>query len=246
VALNFEIRDRIGYFSFCRPEKHNALRDEDLWDLMNALREFDSDGSADIGIIHGEGRSFSSGADVSERLQRSIDEGDYQARANETDAILSTTNWKPLIAAVHGYCLGHALGTALLCDHVVAARNARFQVTETLIGVPAQGAIARLGGGAFALEVAMTGRFFTAEELDKAGVLARLVDDGEHLTASEELARQILQHPQGAIRELVRYRRALAAESLQHSRSIAGTFDWVHSADSSERIASKLADVAHH
>jgi enoyl-CoA hydratase/carnithine racemase len=240
VALNYEVRDRIGYFSFRRPEKHNALRDEDLSDLIAALRKFDADKSGDIGIIYGEGPSFSSGADVSERLQQSLDEGDYQDRVNETDAILSTTNWKPLIAAVHGYCLGHALGTALLCDHVVAARSSRFQVTETVIGVPAQGAIARLGGGAFAVEVAMTGRFFTAEELNKSGALTKLVENGEHLSASEELARQILQHPQGAVRELVRYRRALVAESLQHSKSIAGTFGWVHSSDSADRIAAKL------
>ena len=84
--------------------------------------------------------------------------------------------------------------------------------------MPVPGIISKLGGAAFALEVAMTGRFFNAEELERAGVLTKVVDDGQHLSAAEELARQILENPQRAVRELVRYRRALASESAQQAQ----------------------------
>ena len=113
MAVLYEVRDRIALMSFNRPEKHNALRDEDIASLVDALQRFDVDDEADVGILHGEGRSFSSGGDVNDRLQRSMDEGSTSERTTEYAAFTHCTNWKPVIAAVHGYCLGHALGTAL-------------------------------------------------------------------------------------------------------------------------------------
>ena len=72
MALNFEVRDRIAYFSFSRPEKHNALRDEDLFDLIRAFQSALISMSQPMSVFSfGEGRSFSSGADISDRLQRS-------------------------------------------------------------------------------------------------------------------------------------------------------------------------------
>ena len=137
MTVGYEVREEIAYISFNRPEKHNALRDEDIAALVDALRRLDAtDDSAQIGILFGEGRSFSSGGDVNDRLQRSMDEGTTSGRTTEYDAFTRCVNWKPVIAAVHGYCLGHALGTALYCDHLVAARDATFEVTEIKLGLP--------------------------------------------------------------------------------------------------------------
>src|SRR5262245_23053861 len=176
MAIEYEVRDRIAYITFCRPEKHNALRDEDIADLSRALGTFDRQDDALVAIVSGQGRSFSSGADVGERLQRSVDEGDEGQRTNEAEAFLRTRNWKPVIAAVHGYCLGHALGTALMCDLVVAARNAVFQATEITIGLPSSGIWRSLSGRPmFANEVCLTGRFFDAQEAWDAGMVTTLV-----------------------------------------------------------------------
>ena len=110
MTVGYEVRDEIAYISFNRPEKHNALRDEDLAALVDALRRLDADDGAQIGILFGQGRSFSSGGDVNDRLQRSMDEGTTSNRTTEYEAFRDCVNWKPVIAAVHGYCLGHALG----------------------------------------------------------------------------------------------------------------------------------------
>jgi Enoyl-CoA hydratase/isomerase len=134
MTVGYEVREEIAYISFNRPEKHNALRDEDIAALVDALDRLDTDDRAQIGIVFGEGRSFSSGGDVNDRLQRSMDEGTTRDRTTESDAFVRCVNWKPVIAAVHGYCLGHALGTALYCDHLVAARDATFEVTEIKLG----------------------------------------------------------------------------------------------------------------
>jgi enoyl-CoA hydratase/carnithine racemase len=241
VSVRYEVRADIAYICFNRPEKHNALRDEDLAALVDALRRLDTDSGAQVGILFGNGRSFSSGGDVSERLQRSMDEGSTSGRTTEGDAFTQCRNWKPVIAAVHGYCLGHALGTALMCDHLVVARDARFQVTEIKLGLPTATFLPRLGRPAFASEVAMTGRMFSAEEAWEAGIVTRLVGEGEHIAAAEELARQILENPQWAVRENVRIRRALMTEAVARHRALSQPFDWATSGDARDAVAGLAA-----
>jgi enoyl-CoA hydratase/carnithine racemase len=241
MTVGYDVREEIAYISFNRPEKHNALRDEDIAALVDALERLDTDDTAQIGIIFGEGRSFSSGGDVHERLQRSMDEGTTSGRTNEYGAFTSCESWKPVIAAVHGYCLGHAFGTALYCDHLVAARDARFELTEIRLGLPTASFLPRLGLPAFAREVAMTGRRFTAEEAWEAGIVTRLVESGGHLRAAEELARQILENPQWAVRQNVRTRRLVMAEDAARYQVLLGRFDWATSGEAREAVAKLTA-----
>jgi len=237
MTVRYEVRDELAYVSFNRPEKHNALRDEDIAALVGALERFDADDAAQIAILFGQGRSFSSGGDVNERLQRSMDEGTTSGRTNEQGAFTSCENWKPVIAAVHGYCLGHAFGTALYCDHLVAARDAQFELTEIRLGLPTASWLPRLGLPAFAREVAMTGRRFSADEAWRAGIVTRLVDDGEHVRAAEELARQILENPQWAVRQNVRTRRLVMQEEAERYQSRLERFDWAKNSEAREAVA---------
>ncbi|HXY91281.1 MAG TPA: enoyl-CoA hydratase/isomerase family protein [Acidimicrobiia bacterium] len=243
MTVGYEVREQIAYISFNRPEKHNALRDEDIAGLVDALGRLDVDDGAHVGIVFGQGPSFSSGGDVSERLQRSMDEGSTSSRTTEGDAFTHCENWKPVIAAVHGYCLGHALGTALHCDHLVAARSSRFQVTEIRLGLPTVALLPRLGRPAFANEVAMTGRMFGAEEAWEAGIVTRLVDDGQHVEAATELAAQILESPQWAVRQNVRVRRLVVAEAAARHLARLENFDWATSTDARDAVAKLAARV---
>jgi enoyl-CoA hydratase/carnithine racemase len=241
MTVLYEVRERIAYISFNRPEKHNALRDEDIASLVDALHRLDVDDSADVAILFGEGKSFSSGGDVNDRLQRSMDEGSTSGRTTEYAAFTQSTSWKPIIAAVHGYCLGHALGTALYCDHLVAADNAVFEVTEIKLGLPTAHFIPRLGRPSFATEVAMTGRRFTAEEAWDAGIVTRLVtsrvDGRAHLAAAELLARQLLEHPQWAIRQNVRVRRTILAEESARYQATPPGWSWADDPDAQAAVA---------
>ena len=241
MTVGYTVRDRIAYVSFERREKHNAFRDEDLQALTAAVRRLDADDTADIAVLFGQGPSFSSGGDVGARLQRSMDEGSIAGRTTEREAFLECDHWKPIIAAVHGYCLGHALATALLCDHVVASSNARFQVTETRIGLAMPGLIPQLGSPAFAYDVAMTGRMFTAEEAMAGGLLTRLVGDGEHVDGAEELARQILGNPQTAVRSLVQVRRTMIGADSARYKAVAPAFDWATSTEARAAVAARAA-----
>jgi len=243
--IEYRVEGRVAHLTFNRPEKLNALTDEGILEFVAALRRLDKDDAADVGIVSGNGRAFSSGADVRERLLVSASDGvDSQYRPSEADAVLRCANWKPLIAAVHGYALGHSFHTVLLCDVVVASDDARFQVTETAIGVPSGGMwhhISQAAGTAFATDVCFTGRMFTAEEAYAARLITRLVPAGRHLTAARAFADELLQHPQGALREMVRVRRSILAEQLQHARSVAGTYRWDLSPGFRDAIEAKAA-----
>ena len=241
MAIDYEVRDQIAYISFCRPDKHNALRDEDIADLARAVIRFDRDDSAEVAIVFGPGKSFSSGGDVKSRLQASVDEGNNDDRTDESDAFHKCKNWKPMIAAVHGYCLGHALASALHCDMVVAARNTVFQATEIVVGIPSSGIWPHMAAKPMlANELCLTGRFFGVDEAWETGMLTKVVDDGTHVAAAEEIARQIMKNPKAAVREQVRMRRALVRERSAHMHSMMGGFRWLADTESRDMIAQKM------
>jgi Enoyl-CoA hydratase/isomerase len=121
-----------------------------------------------------------------------------------------SVNWKPVIAAPHGYAMGLALGIVLECDLIVAAAGTKFQVTETSRGLGGAKYWALLnfrGAAAFATEVTLTGRFFTAEEALAAGIINRVAPEGRHLEVAYELAAEVAKNPPLSVRATVRTRR---------------------------------------
>ena len=107
--------------------------------------------------------------------------GPQEPDAHTGDLFIRSVNWKPVIAAVHGAVMGLGLGVAFECDLVVADIDTRFQITETprgLGGARFWSLLHTCGGGAFATEVALTGRFFSAEEAHKAGIVCAVAPDG--------------------------------------------------------------------
>jgi enoyl-CoA hydratase/carnithine racemase len=213
--IKYECRDRIGHIVFNRPQKLNAFNDEMVTQLASAVRDFDADDRALVGILSGAGRAFSSGADVFQRQLRSEEEterlGGLQPRDADVLRVLSDTrNWKPMIAAVHGYALGLALGLALECEVIVADEDAQFQVTEVARGIGAARFVSLMhfrGAGSLANDVGLTGRHFTGAEAAEAGLINRAVPTGRHREVAEVIAQQMAQNPPLSVRATVRVRR---------------------------------------
>jgi enoyl-CoA hydratase/carnithine racemase len=211
----YECADKVATITLNRPDKLNAVSDEVVSALSEALRRFDLDPDAEVAILNGNGRAFSSGADVRQRQLRSRDEfeklgGPQGWGTNSADLLTRSVNWKPVIAAVHGYVLGLALGLTLECDLIVAAAGTRFQLTETSRGLGASRYWALFqyrAAGAFGDEIALTGRFFTAEEAFGVGIINRLAPEGQHLAVARELAQQVAKNPPLSVRTTVRTRR---------------------------------------
>lgn len=223
--VEYERDDNIAILTLNRPDKLNAFSDELVGALADALRRFDIDQDAQIAIIHGRGRAFSSGADVLQRQLRKREEfealgGPQGWGTNSFDLLTRAVNWKPVIAAAHGYVLGLAVGIVFDCDLIVAEAGTKFQVTETsrgLGGAKFWASLAQRGGGAFANEVALTGRYFTAEEAAAHNLINRVAEDGKHLDVARELAREVTANPPLSVRSTVRVRRWLTA---QHAREV--------------------------
>jgi enoyl-CoA hydratase/carnithine racemase len=213
--VEYASAERIATIALSRPEKLNAFTDELTADLACAFHRFDQDGSADVAILCGNGRAFSSGADVQQTqlLSRDVLERsrDPMGRGHPFAELLRRCeHWKPVIAAVHGYVLGMALGLTLECDLVVAEEETRFQVTEARRGLGGYRHWALLrarGAAAFADEVSLTGRLFTAEEAHAAGIITRLAPKGVVRPVAIELAAEIAKNPPLGTRETVRIRR---------------------------------------
>jgi enoyl-CoA hydratase/carnithine racemase len=215
ALVTYERDGEVATITLNRPDKLNAFSDELVGALGEELHRFDMDDEAHVAILCGNGRAFSSGADVKQRQLRSREEflrlGGPQGRGtHSSDLLTKAVNWKPVIAAPHGYVLGLSVGIVLECDLVVAEEGTRFQVTETGRGLGASKYWALMhfrGGAAFTMEAALTGRFFTAEEAFKANLINRVAPKGKYLDVARELAAEVAKNPPLSVRSTVRLRR---------------------------------------
>jgi enoyl-CoA hydratase len=176
-----------------RPEKLNALNWDLIAELADKLEALDRDAAIRCIVLTGAGdRAFAAGADIGQMSDKGpIDmaiggfEGWARIRRIKT----------PLIAAVGGYALGGGNELAMHCDMIVASEKARFGQPEILIGVmPGAGGTQRLANtvGKFrAMEVCLTGRQVSAQEMHDWGLVNHVVPDGQHLEEAKKLARDV-------------------------------------------------------
>src|SRR5262249_47485444 len=195
----YETKGSICYITLNRPEKLNAANDRLVEDVNDALFEFDADGELHVAIVAGAGRAFCSGADVQQRQLRTREElkrlGGPAGRRSRENGLAETVNWKPVIAAVHGYALGLGYSLSQSCDLVVPAEGTQFQIREVQRGLGgAQHWVATWfwTGSRFANEVALTGRMFTAEEAFRHGMVNRVVPGAQLMSTAESLAADII------------------------------------------------------
>ena len=240
--VEYACSDRVATITLNRPDKLNAVSDEVVRQLAEALRRFDLDPEAEVAILNGRGRAFCSGADVRQRQLRSREEfqklgGPQGWGTNSADLLTHAVNWKPVICAVHGYVLGLGLGLMLESDLIVAAEGTKMQLTETPRGLGASRYWALFqyrAAGAFGDEIALTGRFFTAEEAFKAGIINRLAPEGKHLDVARELAQQVAKNPPLSVRTTVRTRRWYMQRLTREAQFIAEPFKLYLSEDFQE------------
>lgn len=176
-----------------RPDQLNALSDELMDELVTTLVELDRDDEVRCIVLGGSERAFAAGADIAELARSSAIDLYYQRRVERWDAIAGL--WTPLIAAVSGYCLGGGCELAMTCDLIVASETAQFGQPETGVGViPGAGGTQRLTravGKALAMDVVLSGRFLSADEALRAGLVARVVPREAWLDEPKRVAHAI-------------------------------------------------------
>ena len=176
-----------------RPEALNALNDEVMGELVDALTALDDEDEIRCIVLGGSERAFAAGADIGQMAEASAMEMYEARRIDRWDAIRRVRT--PLVAAVSGFCLGGGNELAMACDLIVASETAQFGQPETGLGIiPGAGGTQRLTravGKAKAMDVILSGRFLTAEEAERAGLVARVVAKEAWLEEAKRVARAI-------------------------------------------------------
>ncbi len=190
-----ETHDAVGLITLNRPDALNALSSPLMAELTAQLDEFESDDAIGAIVITGSEKAFAAGADIKEMQSK-----DYITAYGEN---FVTAGWeritrcrKPVIAAVAGFALGGGCETAMMCDFIIAADNAKFGQPEIKLGIlPGAGGTQRLTrqvGKSKSMEMCLTGRMMDAEEAERSGLVSRIVplDDliDEALKVAAEIA----------------------------------------------------------
>jgi enoyl-CoA hydratase/carnithine racemase len=177
-TLITETHDHVGLVRLNRPEALNALNQELLGELVDALTKFDNDDKIRAIVLTGSDKAFAAGADIKEMSSKTFVEAFKESLFGcQHDKIAAIR--KPIVAAVAGYALGGGCELAMTCDFILAADNAKFGQPEINLGtIPGIGGTQRLTrfvGKSKAMEMTLTGRFMDAKEAERCGLVSRIV-----------------------------------------------------------------------
>jgi enoyl-CoA hydratase len=195
--LLYEVRDQIARITFNRPNVLNALNRKTIEELGHCLNAARHDDSVRVLILTGSGeKAFIAGADINELAQRTpIDGKDFSLFGQEIIHRLEIMG-KPSIAAINGFALGGGCELALACTIRIASSNAKLGQPEVKLGIlPGYGGsqrLPRLCGKGVAHELILTGDMITADEALRIGLVNRVVDSAELLSAAESIAKKII------------------------------------------------------
>jgi enoyl-CoA hydratase len=189
-----EVRGKVAVLTLNRPEKMNALNDAVANAIGAALSAAEADPNVHVIVITGNEKAFAAGADIAAMAG--------YAYAEVYNQNFITRNWesartarKPIIAAVSGYALGGGCELAMMCDMIIAGDSAKFGQPEITIGtIPGMGGTQRLPraiGKAKAMEWCLTGGIYSAEEAEKAGLVARVVPTAQLMEETMAIANKI-------------------------------------------------------
>ena len=193
--IQVETRGPVALITLNRPRAFNALSDDLMNELTQALDAVEADESVRAIVLTGGEKVFAAGADI-----KGMKDYSYMD-AYKSNFI--TRNWerasrcrKPVIAAVAGYALGGGCELAMMCDFILAADTAKFGQPEIKLGIlPGAGGtqrLTRLVGKSKAMELCLTGRLMDAAEAERAGLVSHIVPVAslleEALKAAETIA----------------------------------------------------------
>ena len=175
-----------------RPEQKNAVNRAVSYGVCEAIDEMERNPALHAAVLTGAGGTFCSGMDLKAFLRGEV----TRVEGRGILGIARTPPLKPLIAAVEGYCLAGGFESMLCCDLAVVARNAQFGLPEAKRGLAAAAGglmrLPRLLPQRIAMEMALTGDFYSAERLAAYGLFNAVVEPGEALHEARQLARRIM------------------------------------------------------
>ncbi|MDP2674112.1 MAG: enoyl-CoA hydratase-related protein [Dehalococcoidia bacterium] len=204
----YEKKGRLAYVTLNREERRNAIDPATSKELLDAFTDFKSDDDVWVAILTGAGDvAFSAGADLVAMAEAFAGGGQGPGFSVPFAGISRGFEcWKPMIAAINGYCLAGGLELSLCCDVRIAAEHATFGLPEPKRAIiPGAGGTQRLPRAvplAFAMELMLTGERFDAQTALNFGLVSRVVPLDQLMPTVEGIAAKMLECGPLAVRSI--------------------------------------------
>ena len=206
MALLFETQDHIATITFNRPDAMNAMDAETYAELSRAWIEVRDNPDIWVAVITGKGRAFTAGADLKRRIGQQTEAWEFWLTQHEQLLNRGLEVWKPVIAAVNGYCLAGGMTLLFATDIRIAADTAVFGISEVKRGIlPGNGGTQRAIRQMpypIAMELLLIGDNITADEAYRIGLINKVVPPDQLMPTVEAYARRICENPPLAVRAI--------------------------------------------
>lgn len=206
MALLFETRDHVAYITFNRPDAMNAMDAATYRELSEAWIEVRDNPDIWVSIITGQGRAFTAGADLKSRIGAQAEAWEFWQTQSEQLLNRGLEVWKPVIAAINGYCLAGGMTLLFGTDIRVAADTAIFGISEVKRGIlPGNGGTQRAVRQMpypIAMEMILIGDNIDANEAFRIGLVNKVVPSAQLMETAEAYARRICENPPLAVRAI--------------------------------------------
>ncbi|KAL5114770.1 hypothetical protein ACEQ8H_007332 [Pleosporales sp. CAS-2024a] len=186
-SLIVSVQEGVAFLQLNRPSKRNALSQALINELGEALAQLERSPTIFVVVLTSNG-PFSAGADLSQMVKLTTAEAIRVGWLKDLEDAMSSFP-KPILAAVKGFAYGGGFELALMCDMIFASADARFGFPEVTLGtIPGAGGTQRLTktvGKQKAMELILTGKPTTAAEMERLGVVNRIVRGGDDALLEE-------------------------------------------------------------
>lgn len=195
-----EVAEAIAWVTLNRPEARNAMNAATRAQLAAAMRAAEADERVRAIVLRGAGEhGFCAGADIKEFVEHPDPNGFRNNRGFDSWIKPFDEARKPILASIHGHCLGGGLEVALACDMRIAAEDAVFALPETglgvITGVGGSQRLPRVVGMGAALDMILTGERIAAPRALAMGLVSRVVPRADLAGATRELAARLAARP---------------------------------------------------
>jgi len=207
-CIIYEKEDGIATIKLNRPQVLNAMNKQ-LWlDFQAALEDVKNDPDIKVLIVTGEGRAFSTGADLKDSKDRTIEQyRDYLVELQETSRKIIRFE-KPTIAAINGFALGSGYELGLACDIRIAAEEAKIGSPEARVTSSVTGGAMRLVqdliGPGKAKELLFTAEYIDGKEAERIGLVNKAVPLDQLMETAREMAAKIAENSSFSIKMIKR------------------------------------------
>lgn len=205
MKVIYEVKDKVAYITLNRPDVMNAM-DTDVYDALSAAwTDVRDNPDVWVAIVTGAGeKAFTAGADLKSFIPKADEKADFWLTQKNMILNRGLEVWKPVIAAVNGYCLAGGVTLLFATDIRIAAEHAVFEISEVKRGIlPGNGGTQRALRQlpyAIAMEMLLLGRRISAQEALAYGLINKVVPQKELMATAEKCARQLCDNGPLALR----------------------------------------------